>query len=317
MHSWPRFIGDYQRDTLKLTALQIGVYDLLLDAYYASEQPLPLDMTTLKQIARVHHRVTGRALESVLEQYFKKTVGGYVHERAEEVIAWHRAKSDKARAAAEARWSDANASKQDMRTHAKNDADAYAYQYQVNLKTKGTKPASSKARARARDANASPPSAGGGLPPDEADVLDRAKAKTRLDALVAHLRSEGVTDASAVHASVRLWASDPGIDGDVLTEALARLRQRHNVRHPMGLLAKIVADVTDERDYPHAYPTDEHGELRAPRANGQRFEFDERAKDRKRAALALTGGNRRAGDGEVIDLDAKELGDATRAPTNR
>ena len=41
MNFYKRFIGDYQRDTAHLAMLEHGAYTALLDAYHATEKPLP------------------------------------------------------------------------------------------------------------------------------------------------------------------------------------------------------------------------------------------------------------------------------------
>jgi uncharacterized protein YdaU (DUF1376 family) len=324
MHFYIRHIGDYARDTANLSALEVGVYDLLLDFYYSKEEPLPLDKAQLRTLARTSNRRIASALEKVLATYFTKTDAGYFHKRAEEEIAKARIKSSKAQASAAARWGaakrDANASGKEgeddanahanvspdnMRSHRSSNASQKPV---VNLKpkTKGIASRSSEphahARTRAKGAAAASP--------DEGDVLDAAKARTQLEALVAYLREEGVTDASAVHASVRKWATDPAITRDVLAEGIARLRQRHNVRHPMSLLASIVPDVLTEHEHPHeAHAAPLHPNGHAPPHHltpVQEREAEHRAfrNGIYRAAKGNTG--------EVIDIEAKETGNERR-----
>ena len=45
MNFYKRFIGDYRKKTARLTPLEHGVYNLLLDEFYATEERLPLDLT--------------------------------------------------------------------------------------------------------------------------------------------------------------------------------------------------------------------------------------------------------------------------------
>ena len=47
---YKRWIGDYRSKTARLTPLEHGVYNLLLDEHYATEEPLPLEKTELFQI---------------------------------------------------------------------------------------------------------------------------------------------------------------------------------------------------------------------------------------------------------------------------
>jgi uncharacterized protein YdaU (DUF1376 family) len=323
MHFYIRHIGDYARDTANLSALEVGIYDLFLDFYYSKEEPLPLNRIELKTLARTRNASSLRAMDKVLSVYFKKTERGYTHERVEEELDKARSKSDKAKAAAAARWdaekSDANASKKrtkkdagahanasgdGMRSHRSSNA---SHKPVVNLKPKPIgegKPPQPTPRTRVYTAKAKKKSAAAASP-DGPDVLDVARQRTEVEALVAHLRDEGVSDASSVHASVRQWAGDPAMR-EVIDEGIARMRTRHNVRHPMALLAKIVPDVIDERENPP--PATVLASVRnVPIANGH-ASFDERSQDRKRAANFLTGHHRRNGStGEVIDIDASNV----------
>ena len=62
---YKRFIGDYQGKTAGLVAVEHGVYSLLLDAFYATEQPLPLDDGELCVIARAFDDVSRAAVQKV------------------------------------------------------------------------------------------------------------------------------------------------------------------------------------------------------------------------------------------------------------
>ena len=55
MNFYKRFIGDYRKKTSRLTPLQHGVYTLFLDECYATEEPLPLDLEELHEVAHVAH----------------------------------------------------------------------------------------------------------------------------------------------------------------------------------------------------------------------------------------------------------------------
>jgi len=109
MNWYPRYTGDYSRDTAHLTMTEHGAFNLMLDHYYATEKPLP---ECLNQI----HRITGAftpeeqtAAQAVLKQYFKHAPGiGYRNNKADSVIAEQNAKHvkavKKATKAAEDRW---------------------------------------------------------------------------------------------------------------------------------------------------------------------------------------------------------------------
>jgi len=110
MHYYQRNIGDYRRKTGHLSLLEHGIYSLLLDTYYLTEQPLSADR---RELARLHMiRTTEElvALDNVLCDFFTQTPDGFVQPRAEQELVKIYGKSEKARLSAKARWQkDANA----------------------------------------------------------------------------------------------------------------------------------------------------------------------------------------------------------------
>jgi len=82
---YERHLGDYARDTAHLSLVEHGVYTLLLDRYYATEQPIPADQC--HRIARARTRDEKAAVDAVMAEFFVLIDGGYVNNRAEEEIA--------------------------------------------------------------------------------------------------------------------------------------------------------------------------------------------------------------------------------------
>ena len=117
MHYYPFNIGDYRRDTGHLSLLEHGIYRSLLDTYYLDESPLCGDDATLMRTHCIRTEEEVLAFQNVLKDFFRSVKKGYIHKGCEENISKYRAKSDKARASAKARW-DANA----MRTHSEGNA---------------------------------------------------------------------------------------------------------------------------------------------------------------------------------------------------
>ena len=64
MHYYQRNVGDYAKDAGHLTALEHGIYTLLIDWYYANERPIPADNAA--RIARVKQKDA----EAVLCEFF-------------------------------------------------------------------------------------------------------------------------------------------------------------------------------------------------------------------------------------------------------
>jgi uncharacterized protein YdaU (DUF1376 family) len=85
---YKRHIGDYARDTGHLSALEHGIYGLLLDWYYVNERPIPDDKAN--RIAKANRTET----ESVLTDFFKLTPSGWAHSRADREIAEYQARAE-------------------------------------------------------------------------------------------------------------------------------------------------------------------------------------------------------------------------------
>ena len=70
MNFYKRYPADYGRKTSRLTLMQHGAYTLLLDELYATESPLPADMSALNRVCRAMSRPEQDAVRSVAEQFF-------------------------------------------------------------------------------------------------------------------------------------------------------------------------------------------------------------------------------------------------------
>ena len=88
MNYYKRHLGDYARDTGHLTALEHGIYTLLLDWYYINERPIPKDKA--KRIAKGNPIAT----QTVLSEFFLATENGWAHRYADRIIDEFHVKSD-------------------------------------------------------------------------------------------------------------------------------------------------------------------------------------------------------------------------------
>lgn len=87
MKFYKRFPGDIQIKTGHLTPAEFGVYDRLLDHYYATEQPLPAE-DRCYGIARAMSKADKDAVGRVLAEFFKREADGtYSQGRSDEMIA--------------------------------------------------------------------------------------------------------------------------------------------------------------------------------------------------------------------------------------
>ena len=81
---WYKFhLGDYITHTLHLSDAEDLAYRRLLDLYYMSEQPIPLDTELVARKIRLDLDIT----ESVLREFFEHTENGYRNSRCDAEIA--------------------------------------------------------------------------------------------------------------------------------------------------------------------------------------------------------------------------------------
>lgn len=83
---YPRWIGSFQKDTGHLSCTELGVYDRLLDHYYATEMPLPSDIDACARIARAMSKDERKAVSTVLREFFVLSDAGYTQSRADAEI---------------------------------------------------------------------------------------------------------------------------------------------------------------------------------------------------------------------------------------
>ena len=101
MHYYKRNIGDYAKKAGHLSALEHGVYNLILDAYYDTERA-PTRAEALRQArARTKHQVV--AVDSVLAEFFNCVDDRFVQKRVEEEIAKYRERAQSNQRVAEER----------------------------------------------------------------------------------------------------------------------------------------------------------------------------------------------------------------------
>lgn len=82
MNFFKLYIGDYQRDTAHLSVVEHGAFLLMLQHYYATEKPLPLDIRAICRLIRADSKQDREAIEKVLAEFWTETSEGYVNNRA-------------------------------------------------------------------------------------------------------------------------------------------------------------------------------------------------------------------------------------------
>lgn len=203
MNYYPHHIGDYLRDTAHLTATEDGTYRRMLDLYYASENPLPLDTDWLCKLVRAREDYEREAVSIVLHQFFEKMEDGWHNKRADEEI-----RKGKKRIKAAKSNGKLGGRKQTQRVSTNNP---------VGLHTENPLQSSQKPKAKSQNQRSKDIVR---LKPDALQVLEFLNGKTgrqykprpaTLEPILARLR-EGSTveDLRAVVAKkCREWSGDP------------------------------------------------------------------------------------------------------------
>ena len=93
MNWFKLYIGDYQRDTAHLSVTEHGAYLLMLQYYYATEEPLPAGKA-LHRMLRAHEKAEREAIDSVAAQFWTVTDAGLINTRSDAEIAKAKAQGD-------------------------------------------------------------------------------------------------------------------------------------------------------------------------------------------------------------------------------
>ena len=106
---FPFYIGDYLKDTTKLTPERHGIYLLLILTYW-QEGPLSDDMDELSMITKTN--ADSKSLAYVLDNFFEHKNDKYIQKRIDkerkEAKANKKKRAERAKKAAEARWNSNN-----------------------------------------------------------------------------------------------------------------------------------------------------------------------------------------------------------------
>lgn len=97
MNYYKRHLGDYAKDTGHLSALEHGVYTLLLDWYYASERPIPVSKAyRIAKASAAHERA---AVDSVLADFFTRDNDCWRSKRVDSELVLMQSAADRSRSA--------------------------------------------------------------------------------------------------------------------------------------------------------------------------------------------------------------------------
>jgi uncharacterized protein YdaU (DUF1376 family) len=114
MHYYQHHIGDFIRDTAHLNDHQMATYLRLIWSYYDTEKPISGELEDIAFAVRSDEKTVGL----LLRHYFKPSADGWIHTRCDKVIDEYKARGEKARKKAKARWNDAAAMPQHSHSNA-------------------------------------------------------------------------------------------------------------------------------------------------------------------------------------------------------
>lgn len=97
MNYYPFHIGDYAKDAGHLSMLEDGAYRRLMDFYYTTEKPLPLDKSELYRRVRAKSSADKQAVDTVLKEFFKETPEGWWSKRCDDEVKKVQRKAEAAR----------------------------------------------------------------------------------------------------------------------------------------------------------------------------------------------------------------------------
>jgi len=104
MNYYPHHIGDYSKDTAHLSLIEHGAYRRLMDLYYSTEAPLPVDKSKIYRLLLARDKAEKDAINTILTEYFALESDGWHKARCDKEIAKAQEKRTKAAESAAMRW---------------------------------------------------------------------------------------------------------------------------------------------------------------------------------------------------------------------
>lgn len=86
MNYYEFHIGDFNAATRHLTRIERSIYRDMIDMYYDTESPLPLDLKILNRKIMARSEEEQEAVLAILDEFFIKTESGYFNSRCDDCI---------------------------------------------------------------------------------------------------------------------------------------------------------------------------------------------------------------------------------------
>lgn len=152
MNYYQFHIGDYASHTKHLTLLEDLAYRRMLDLYYMTEKPLPIEIEKLARLIGMRDHI--KEVSDVVSDFFLKTETGYISDRCDREIISYSQKAERAKAANNTRWAKKKECNLDdfSENHLKSDANNIPTNNQEPI-TKNQEPLKTKSCAEALDSS--------------------------------------------------------------------------------------------------------------------------------------------------------------------
>ena len=102
MHFYTFHIGDYSSHTSHLSPIEDVIYRRLLDKYYLSETPIPLEIGAVSRL--IGMREYESEVEIIIKEFFTQTESGWINKRASIELAKYHAMQAGGKKGNEIRW---------------------------------------------------------------------------------------------------------------------------------------------------------------------------------------------------------------------
>ncbi|MBC7621827.1 MAG: YdaU family protein [Aeromicrobium sp.] len=97
MNYYPHHIGDFRSGSIHMTRIERWIYRDMIEVYYDTEKPLPLNVNELCHIIGARSEDDRKIVAELLQFKFEKTEDGFRKARCDDEIAAYRAKAETAK----------------------------------------------------------------------------------------------------------------------------------------------------------------------------------------------------------------------------
>lgn len=226
MNYYQFHVGDYATHSRYLTLMQDLAYRRLLDLYYTTEQPIPLDVSKAARLIGMQDHI--KDVSEILSDYFLKSDAGYINKRCDEEIERYKAKAGRAKKANETRWKSEN----DLISETQSDQILDLKSERNQLPTNNQQPITNNQHKSKKHMSA------------DADDLDKKTSSGFSEFWSAYPRDEGKAKALKAWKAKRI-----GTNPDLVERIIADVKKRKAMHRPWldGFVPHATTYINGER----------------------------------------------------------------------